>query len=155
FYYNVAANNVNPTVVRTTYRAAVNNVTPGRISYNGGVGGRAARPNAADLRYANPQRSGLTRTQIPGQQVAANPQRFIAPANRERPASANSPQGAFSRQGGTRVQAQASPERNVRTHVARTQFAPERNVRTRMTPTQVAPERRPGGAPSHAEPRTY
>ena len=50
FYYNREVNNINVTVIHNTYRRTVVRRNTNRISYNGGRGGRSARPRHDEVR---------------------------------------------------------------------------------------------------------
>lgn len=65
FYYNRAVNRVNVTVIHNVYRRTVivNRSDGPRVSYNGGPGGIAARPDAAALAAARERRFGETTEQ--------------------------------------------------------------------------------------------
>ena len=64
FYYNRAVNNVNVTSIHNTYNTTVvNNTTINRVSYNGGTGGLAARPTAAQQAAANQRHIEATAAQ--------------------------------------------------------------------------------------------
>ncbi len=127
FYYNAAANNVNTSVVHTTYRTTIRNVTTNRVSYNGGAGGITARPTPAQLAYAKQPHTASTTTQVRREQAAAN-NRPVASMNRERAAIATAPrqpqQRASDRHAAT--QAQAAPFHNAPTQAERRQTAPAR-----------------------------
>jgi hypothetical protein len=91
FYYNRAANNVNPAVVHNTYNTTITNVTASRASYNGGTGGTLARPDAAQRAYMSQPHTTATAVQLQHQQVAANQRAQLASVNQGRPAIAATP----------------------------------------------------------------
>src|ERR1700734_3310404 len=65
FYYNRAVNNVNVTVIQNTYVRNVNSRAAGNyVSYNGGSGGTAARPTAAQAAALHERHSPATAEQI-------------------------------------------------------------------------------------------
>lgn len=65
FSYNTAVVNVNRTVIRNTYidRTVIVNRTANRVSFNGGHGGLAARPTAAQVQAEHGRRFGPIATQ--------------------------------------------------------------------------------------------
>jgi len=97
FFYNRSVNNVNVTNIHNVYNTTViNNTTINRVSYNGGEGGREARPtpqqeNAARERHVSPVVVQAQHIQA----ARANPE-LRASANQGRPPIAATPKpGAF------------------------------------------------------------
>ena len=82
FFYNTAVNNIRTTNITTVYNnpVAVNNITNiSNVSYNGGHGGIAAKPTAAEQRIASQPRiapTPLQRDQI--RAAAIRPEQFVS-----------------------------------------------------------------------------
>src|SRR5215472_2264731 len=71
FYYNRSVTNVNTTNITNVYnRTVVNNVNVTRVSFNGGAGGVAARPTAAQMSAARERHIESTPGQREQQQLA-------------------------------------------------------------------------------------
>jgi hypothetical protein len=86
FYYNRSVTNISNTNITNVYnRTVVNNVTVNRVSFNGGAGGVAARPAAAELRAAREQHVGLTPVQREHEQKARGETTLRASVNGGRP----------------------------------------------------------------------
>ncbi|HET7929795.1 MAG TPA: YXWGXW repeat-containing protein [Rhodanobacteraceae bacterium] len=118
FYYNRAVNNINVTNIHNVYvdRTVIRNVN--RVSYNGGRGGIAMQPSAAQREYANQRRYQPTSMQTRQRDAAMrNPaQRFES--NHGRPAVfATQHAGRFDGPHAVRTSGQPQP---------RTMVAPER-----------------------------
>src|SRR5579863_7102450 len=65
FYYNTAVNNIGGARITTVYnQTIVNNTTINRASFNGGVGGVAAKPTNEQLLAAKEPRIRATRLQV-------------------------------------------------------------------------------------------
>ena len=101
FYYNRAVNNVRTTNITNVYnRTVVRNVTLNHISYNGGPGGIATRPTAAELAAYRSRRSGPVAAQSLQERTARTDPRERASVNHGRPAVAATPRpGAFTTRG--------------------------------------------------------
>jgi hypothetical protein len=90
FHYNTAVVNVNTTVVHNTYvnkTVIVNNTTVNRVSYNGGPGGIAARPNGDEVRYSHEAHVQPTPMQVSHQHTASLNRSNFASENHGRPAT--------------------------------------------------------------------
>jgi hypothetical protein len=102
FNYNTAVNNVNTTVITNVYNRTVinNNVTVNNVSYNGGHGGIAAQPTAAELVAARERHVPSTNFQANHQYTAKNnPSKYLR-VNAGRPAVAATPKpGVFQGRG--------------------------------------------------------
>jgi hypothetical protein len=100
-YYNRSVANINTTNITNVYnRTVVNNVNVTRVSYNGGAGGTAARPTAADMAAAREHHMGLTSMQRQQQDVASRNPSMRASFNGGHPAIAATPRaGEFSGRG--------------------------------------------------------
>src|SRR5882757_9058036 len=86
FYYNRSVTNISNTNITNVYnRTVINNVTVNRVSFNGGAGGVAARPSAAELRAGNEHHVGLTPVQRQHEQKAQADTTLRAAVNGGRP----------------------------------------------------------------------
>jgi WXXGXW repeat (2 copies) len=73
FYYNRAANNMNPAYARYAYDKPVNNYAgASRVSYNGGEGGVRVQPTAEQEAYARERHSYATAAQVKQEHLAQN-----------------------------------------------------------------------------------
>jgi hypothetical protein len=125
FYYNRAANNVNPAVVHNTYNTTINNVTASRASYNGGAGGTLAQPNTAKRAYMSQPHTTTTAVQVQHQQAAANQRVLLASVNQGRPAIAATPTaGAYGHPGATPAVANAGAHTQVVQRASLSRSAP-------------------------------
>lgn len=89
FYYNRAVNNISTTNINDFYsRRVVNNFNGSRVSYNGGRGGRIARPTRTQLEVYRERRSGAVEQQIRQRRLARSDPRQRASVNHGRPAIA-------------------------------------------------------------------
>jgi len=99
YNYNRSVTNVNVTNVTNVYNTTVinNNTTVNKVSYNGGPGGAAAQPNAAEQAAARERHIAPTATQTQHQQSAGGNRALLASANHGQPPIAASPKaGVFS-----------------------------------------------------------
>lgn len=89
FAYNTAVVNVNSTVIHNTYvdRTVVNNTTVNHTSFNGGPGGVAAQPTAAERGYANESHVAATSEQSEHERTAGADRSNLASENHGRPAN--------------------------------------------------------------------
>ena len=95
FYYNRAVNNVNITNVHYVYnQRVVNHVTVQRVSYNGGPGGTAAKPTAAQMAAERGHHIVATSLQLRHEQEAKADRRQFASVNHGRPPVAATPKPA-------------------------------------------------------------
>ena len=86
FYYNRSVTNVSTTNITNVYnQTVVNNVTVNRVSFNGGSGGVAARPNAAQLAAEREHHVGFTPGQRLQEQKARGDKSLRASVNGGRP----------------------------------------------------------------------
>ena len=86
FFYNRAVNNVNVTDIHNTYNTTVvNNTTINRVSYNGGTGGIAARPTAAEESAAQQRRIAPVAAQVQHAQLARSNPQLRASVNQGKP----------------------------------------------------------------------
>ncbi len=86
FYYNRSVTNISNTNITNVYnRTVVNNVTVNRVSFNGGSGGVAARPNAAQLAAERDHHVGFTPGQREHEQKARGDNSLRASVNGGRP----------------------------------------------------------------------
>lgn len=101
FYYNRSVNNVNVVNVRNVYNTTVvNNVTVNRVSYNGGKGGLAARPTAAQQAALRERHVSATSLQVQHEQTARQNRSLLATENHGRPPiAATSKPAAFHESG--------------------------------------------------------
>ena len=90
FAYNSSVANVNTTIIHNTYNKTVivNNTTVNNVSYNGGVGGTVARPNAAELAAAREQHIAPTAEQTQHANAASTNHALLASVNHGHPAIA-------------------------------------------------------------------
>lgn len=102
FFYNRSVNNVNVTVIHNTYNTTIinRNVTVNRVSYNGGSGGIAERPNAQEETAARERHIPPVAAQTRHfEEARANPE-LRASVNHGRPPIAATPRPAeFKHQG--------------------------------------------------------
>ena len=101
FYYNRAVTNINSTHITNVYnRTVINNVNVTHVSFNGGAGGVAARPTAAQLSAEHERHLGLTPLQRQQQQLAHANSAMRAAVNNGHPGIAATPRaGEFSGHG--------------------------------------------------------
>ena len=86
FYYNRSVTNISNTNITNVYnRTVINNTTVNRVSFNGGAGGVAARPSAAELRAGSEHHVGLTAVQTQHEQKARADTTLRASVNGGRP----------------------------------------------------------------------
>jgi len=132
FVYNRAVTNVNVAVVHNTYtRTVINNVAVNRVSYNGGAGGIATRPTAAEEHATREQHIAPVGLQTQHEHAAASNRALLASENHGRP-----PIAATVRPG------QFSGREVVAAHEANERAAerPARQENVRERPTIVQPE---------------
>ena len=110
FYYNRSVNNVNVTNIHNVYNVTVNNVTVNRVSYNGGPGGIAANPTAAEEAAARERHEGPIAAQNQQVEAARNNPQLRASANKGKPPiAATDKPGAFSGGGVERAKSAGAP----------------------------------------------
>jgi hypothetical protein len=96
FYYNRAVTNVDVNIVHNTYVTNVQNNSVNRVSYNGGAGGIARPPTAAEQTYEKESHIAPTAEQMQHEQTASTNHAMLASVNHGRPSIAATPQpGAF------------------------------------------------------------
>jgi WXXGXW repeat (2 copies) len=91
YHYNTAVTKVNTTIIHNTYvdkTVIVNNTTVNRTSFNGGPGGIAARPNAAEITASHESHIQATSVQLSHQRVASTNRANFASENHGHPATA-------------------------------------------------------------------
>jgi hypothetical protein len=110
FHYNRAVNNIRTTNIRAFYSKPVpRSATTSRVSFNGGHGGIALRPTAAQV-AARRKVAAPIAAQREHQQAARRDPRLRASANHGRPAIAATPRpGAFSGSGIVRASREGAP----------------------------------------------
>jgi hypothetical protein len=109
FYYNRAVNRINVTRITNVYNRTVivNNNT--RVAYNGGRGGLAFRPQAAEVAAMRGPRTPPMSTQIQNQREASqNRQQFFS-QNKGRPAMVAASRPIMADRGVQRPQVRPSP----------------------------------------------
>ncbi len=101
FFYNRAVNNVNITNIHNVYNTTViNNTNVTRVSYNGGNGGIAARPTAAQETVAHERHIAPVAAQAEHIQAARSNPELRASANQGKPPIAATPRPGALRDGG-------------------------------------------------------
>jgi WXXGXW repeat (2 copies) len=92
YSYNRSVTNVNTTIVHNTYNTTVinNNTTVNRTSFNGGSGGVAAQPTAAEQAAEHENHIAPTPMQTNHEQAARSDKTMLASANHGQPAVAAS-----------------------------------------------------------------
>ena len=90
YSYNRSVTNVNTTIVHNTYNTTVvnNNTTVNRTSFNGGTGGVAAQPTAAEQAAEHENHIAPTAMQTQHEQAARSDKTMLASANHGQPAVA-------------------------------------------------------------------
>jgi hypothetical protein len=87
FMYNTSVTRVNTTIVRNVYSHNVRIVNNTRVSYNGGHGGLAARPLAAERVAAQERHTGPLPEQVSHMRQASTNRAQFASVNHGRPAT--------------------------------------------------------------------
>jgi hypothetical protein len=96
FFYNRSVSNVTNITNVYTKTVIVNNVTVNHVSYNGGEGGIAARPNAEEEKAANEKHVPATSEQTRHVQAASTNHQLYESVNHGKPAIAATPKpGVF------------------------------------------------------------
>jgi WXXGXW repeat (2 copies) len=89
FYYNTAVSHVNVTNIHNTYtQTIINNTSVTRVSFNGGTGGVAARPTAAEQAATRAPHQPATGAQMQYRQAARASPALLGSSNAGKPASA-------------------------------------------------------------------
>jgi hypothetical protein len=92
FAYNTSVSRVDVTVVHSTYnKTVVNNTSVSRVSYNGGTGGTAARPNAREESAAHENHIEPTSEQTKHETSAKSDRSQLASVNHGKPSVAATP----------------------------------------------------------------
>jgi hypothetical protein len=170
-YYNRSVTNISNTSITNVYnRTVVNNVTENRVSFNGGPGGIAARPNAAQLAAEHEHHVFPLQMQTEHQRTAAHDNALRASVNGGRPSiAATSRPAVFSGpglvaargaelRGGAAQQSRGlpngrsaeprvgnfSPPRNSGNVAQERQFTPPRNTGNVAQQRQFTPPRNSG-----------
>jgi hypothetical protein len=95
-YYNRSVTNINTTNITNVYnRPVVNNVTVNHTSFNGGAGGIAARPDAAQLAAEHERHVAPLQVQTEHRTLASHDNGMRASVNGGRPAIAATPRPAM------------------------------------------------------------
>ncbi len=147
FFYNREVNRItNVNIVNVYSQKVVVNERSPRISYNGGPGGIAARPNSAELAAERGRRSGAISQQLEQEQIARSEPAQRARENHGRPKiAATARPGDFRGSGVVRATRAGAPYKE-----------PSRALRGGREGGRSAPppvERAPGrNAPQHAQP---
>lgn len=96
FHYNAAVNNVHGVHITNVYtRTVVNNVQVTRVSFNGGHGGTAAHPSAAQESFDREHHVGPTELQMHHAQEAGGNHALLSSVNHGRPPIAATPHPAM------------------------------------------------------------
>jgi hypothetical protein len=113
FYYNTAVSHVNVTNIHNTYtQRIINNTRVNRVSFNGGTGGRTARPNAAEQATARAPHHAATAAQEQHRQAAMASHPLRASVNHGKPEiAATARPGELNSRNVTKTNATGSPER--------------------------------------------
>jgi len=100
-YYNRSVTNISTTNVTNVYNTTVvNNTTVNHTSFNGGSGGIAAQPNAAEIAASHEQHTPPIQAQTQNQTMAAHDNTMRASVNGGHPAvAATAHAGVFSGKG--------------------------------------------------------
>ncbi len=110
FHYNTAANNFGGKHITNIYRQTiVNNTNTRRVSFNGGRGGTAAQPGAAEQAAEREQHVPPTDLQTRHEQTAGANRTLLSSVNHGRPAIAATPHPAAFTEHGT-VAARGAPQ---------------------------------------------
>src|SRR5580700_2289749 len=89
FFYNRSVSNVNVTNITNVYsKTVVNETTVNHVSYNGGQGGIAAQPSAAEQTAMHAQHTPATAMQTQHVHAASTNHALLASVNQGRPAIA-------------------------------------------------------------------
>jgi hypothetical protein len=86
FFYNRAVNNFGGVHITNVYNAPVRNVSMTHVSFNGGHGGTAARPTAAQQAAAQQHHVDPTAVQAQHEHAASQNRAFLSSVNHGRPA---------------------------------------------------------------------
>jgi hypothetical protein len=107
FAYNTSVTNVNTTIIHNTYNTTVvSNTNVNHVSFNGGTGGTAAQPSAAEQAAGREQHTVMTTAQTQHAQAASQNRAFLASTNHGHPSVAASPRpGVFNGHGVTAAHA--------------------------------------------------
>ncbi len=146
FYYNRSVNRVNVNITHVYNRTVVvNNNT--RVAYNGGRGGIAVRPQAAEIAAMRGPRVPPMSTQLQNQREAAQNRQQFYDVNKGRPAVVAAPRPIAAQPGIARPNPGTVPNRPGQPN-DRPQIQPVRAVQPEVRPGQpqtrpVQPESRP------------
>jgi WXXGXW repeat (2 copies) len=140
FFYNRAVNNVNVTEIHNTYNTTViNNTTINRVSYNGGTGGIAAHPTAAEESLAQQRHIAPVAAQVQHAQMArSNPQLRASVNQGKPPIAATARPAQFSGQGVVAAHAAGAPY-HPQTNRPNAASQPVSNVHASEVPPHQAP----------------
>ncbi len=141
FYYNRSVTNVNTTNITNVYNTTVvNNTTVNRVSFNGGSGGVAARPNPAQLAAQREHHVAFTPGQRLHEQKARGDNSLRASVNGGRPpiAATQKTSGVFRTRRGRRARCERRGAA-----CAGAGDEPQRSAVTGTAPGDDQPRRRP------------
>jgi len=158
FSYNRSVNNVNITNIHNVYNQPVPAGPVNRASFNGGAGGIAARPTAAEEAFGHERHVDPTALQAHHQEAAAANRAQFASVNHGLPAVGASPQpGVMSGRGVVAARAASAPGAHApgtaATHAAAAPHGPRANNRPAAAPHAAAAQARPAPRAAAARPQ--
>ena len=130
FYYNTTVSHVNATNIHNTYtQTVVNNTTVNRVSFNGGTGGVAVRPTAAEQAAARAPHRPATAVQVQHRQAVMASHTRLASDNRDKPQiAATSRPAELNGREVVKASSAGTPEKASRTVVAAKAHNPGANT---------------------------
>ena len=138
FFYNTRVNNVNVHVVRNVYQKTVI-VHNSHVSFNGGRGGVAARPTAAQERFAQEHHTAPTEVQERHVSEARSDRNQFANVNHGRPSVvATAKPGEFRGPGVVQAKASASDRIGSSRTEGKTRTEPKTEAKPRTEPKSEA-----------------
>jgi hypothetical protein len=150
FYYNSAVNRINVNITHVyTRNVVVNNNT--RVSYNGGRGGIAVRPQPAELAAMRGPRVPPMTTQLQSQRDASQNRAQFYNVNRGRPAIVAAPRPIAAQPGIARpntIIRPTEPNSHPQTQPARPDTRPTQ-TQNQYRPTQSQPQYHPTPQPQY------
>ena len=158
FFYNRAATNVGS--VRNVYSQTVTARNMNRVSFNGGAGGIAARPTAAEMTAAHARHIGPTAAQTAQVRAASGNRQLYASVNHGRPpVAATAKAGQFGGRGAAPARAAAPGNRATASRAAANRPAAAHPNRAAQAHRTVKPQAtreaqvRPRPNQVHSQPR--